>query len=74
MAKVLQKHELEYMQAYNIYVKRKETELRQLIDDISDRLGDSVANDKKIKRLEFNEHIMKGREIDWGNQIAALKK
>lgn len=63
MAKVLQKHEYEYMQAYNIFVKRKESELKQLIDDISTRLGDSVANDKKIKRLEYNEHIMKGREI-----------
>lgn len=52
MAKVLQKHEYEYMQAYNIFVKRKESELKQLIDDISTRLGDSVANDKKIKRLE----------------------
>ncbi len=55
------------MQAYNIFVKRKETELKQLIDDITNRLGDSVANDKKIKRLELNEHLMKGREIEWGN-------
>jgi hypothetical protein len=28
LTKVLQKHELEYMQAYNIFVKRKETELK----------------------------------------------
>jgi hypothetical protein len=74
VAKVLQKHELEYMQAYNIYVKRKETELKQLINDISTRLGDSVANDKKIKRLEFNEHLMKGKEIKLADQIATLKR
>lgn len=69
LQKVLQKHELEYMQAYNIYVKRKETELKKLIDDITNRLGDKVANDKKMKRLELNEHIMKGKAVDWGNQI-----
>lgn len=69
LAKVLQKHELEYMQAYNIYVKRKETELKKLIDDITNRLGDKVANDKKMKRLELNEHIMKSKAVDWGNQI-----
>jgi hypothetical protein len=45
MTKVLQKHELEYMQAYNIFVKRKETELKLLIDEITNRIGDKVAND-----------------------------
>lgn len=55
------------MTAYNIYVKRKETELKKLIDDITNRIGDKVANDKKMKRLELNEHIMKGKAVDWGN-------
>ena len=49
LTNVLQKHELEYMQAYNLYVKRKETELKQLIDEITNRLTDKVANDRKMK-------------------------
>lgn len=74
LERVLQHHELEYMQAYNIFVKRKETEMKQLIDDITQRLGDKVANDKKMKRLELNEHVMKGKAVEWGQEIAALKK
>lgn len=62
------------MQAYNIYVKNKETELKRLIDDITNKLGDKVANDKKMKRLELNEHILKGKAVDQGNEIAKLKK
>lgn len=71
---MLSQHELEYMQAYNIYVKNKETELKRLIDDITNKLGDKVANDKKMKRLELNEHILKGKAVDQGNEIAKLKK
>mgnify|MGYP004582900631 CR=1 FL=1 len=63
---MLEQHELEYMQAYNIFVKRKETELKRLIDDITNRLGDKVQNDKKMKRLELNEHIMKAKALEWG--------
>ena len=54
------------MQAYNIFVKRKETELKRLIDDITNRLGDKVQNDKKMKRLELNEHIKKAKALEWG--------
>ena len=63
LANVLQQHELEYMQAYNLYVKRKETELKQLIDEITNRLTDKVANDRKMKQLELNEFVMKKKAI-----------
>ena len=74
VARVLQKHELEYMTAYNIFVKNKETELKRLIDEITNKLGDKVANDKKMKRLELQEHILKGKAVDQGNEVAKLKK
>jgi hypothetical protein len=61
---VLSKHELEYMQAYNIFVKHKETELKRLIDDITNRLGDKVANDNRMKKLELQEYILKGKAVD----------
>lgn len=62
------------MQAYNIFVKRKEVEFKDLIDEVTNRLGDKVQNDKKMKRLELNEHIMKGKAVEWGNQIGQLQK
>ncbi len=61
---MLSKHELEYMQAYNIFVKNKETELKRLIDDITNRLGDKVANDNRMKKLELQEYILKGKAVD----------
>ena len=64
LARVLSKHELEYMQAYNIFVKNKETELKRLIDDITNRLGDKVANDNRMKKLELQEYILKGKAVD----------
>lgn len=48
--------------------------MKQLIDEITARLGDKVANDKKMKRLELNEHVMKGKAVEWGQEIASLKK
>jgi|LauGreDrversion4_2_1035121.scaffolds.fasta_scaffold291146_2 hypothetical protein len=52
------------MQAYNIFVKNKETELKRLIDDITNRLGDKVANDNRMKKLELQEYILKGKAVD----------
>ena len=61
---MLSKHELEYMQAYNIFVKNKETELKHLIDDITNRLGDKVANDNRMKKLELQEYMLKGKAVE----------
>ena len=43
----------------NIYVKHKETELRSLIDQITARTGDRAANEKKLKRLEESERLLR---------------
>jgi hypothetical protein len=47
------------MHAYNIFVKHKEEELKQLIDEITARLGDQVANDRKMKQLQLNQMVMR---------------
>jgi hypothetical protein len=52
------------MQAYNIYVKNKESDLKKLIDEITNKLGDKVANDRKMKRLELNEHVLKDNAVN----------
>jgi rubrerythrin len=48
IAKVLEKHEYEYMQAYNVFVKHKESEVKSLIDKITERTGDKQANEAKL--------------------------
>ena len=45
---VLRKQEYEYLQAYNIYVKRKEKELRELIDALNEKNQRSNFKDLRI--------------------------
>jgi hypothetical protein len=49
---VLRKQEYEYLQAYNIYVKRKEKELRELIDALNEKNQRSNFKDLRISQLE----------------------
>jgi len=46
--KVLEKQEYEYLQAYNIYVKRKEKELRDLIETLADKNKVTNFKDSRI--------------------------
>ena len=55
-------------------MKNKEIELKQLIDDITQRLGDKVANDRRMKRLELNEFIMREKANEQDTEIRALRK
>jgi len=40
LTRVLRKHEYDYMQAYNIYVKRKENELKGMISQLNAKNSD----------------------------------
>jgi|FLMP01.2.fsa_nt_emb hypothetical protein len=42
---VLAKQEYEYLKSYNIYVKRKEFELRELIFKLNEKNSDNTAKD-----------------------------
>jgi chromosome segregation ATPase len=57
--RVLAKQEYEYLKGYNIYVKKKEKELRQLIDTLNKKNSTSNTKDQKIN--ELNSHIQKIR-------------
>jgi len=45
---VLRKQEYEYLQAYNIYVKRKEKELRELISALDEKNSNNNFKDMRI--------------------------
>ena len=49
---VLAKQEYEYLKSYNIYVKRKEKELRELIDKLNKKNSNNTLKDEKINNLE----------------------
>lgn len=49
--RVLAKQEYEYLKGYNIYVKKKEKELRQLIDTLNKKNSTSNTKDQKINEL-----------------------
>ena len=49
---VLAKQEYEYLKSYNIYVKRKEKELRELIDKLNEKNSNNTQKDEKINNLE----------------------
>ena len=51
LSKVLQKHEYEYMAAYNIQVKRKEQELLHAMEELRSEQNAEIK-DIKIQKLE----------------------
>ena len=53
LSEVLRKQEYEYLQAYNIYVKKKEKELRMLITTLQDKNEDKNFKEKRINDLEL---------------------
>lgn len=57
--RVLAKQEYEYLKGYNIYVKKKEKELRQLIDTLNKKNSTSNTKDQKI--IELNSTIQRIR-------------
>jgi len=52
MNRVLAKQEYDYLKGYNIYVKRKEKELRELIEKMNEKNSNSTVKDEKILSLE----------------------
>ena len=50
---MLRRQEYEYLQAYNIYVKKKEKELRELIATLQDKNEDKNFKERRIADLEL---------------------
>lgn len=57
--RVLAKQEYEYLKGYNIYVKRKEKELRELIDKLNEKNSNNTLKDEKINNLERTIHAIR---------------
>lgn len=49
---VLAKQEYEYLKGYNLYIKRKEKELRDLIEKLNEKNSNNTLKDEKIIQLE----------------------
>ena len=51
--KLIETHEYEYLQAYNIFVKNKERELREFVD-LMEKRSDDQSLDKKLRKVELD--------------------
>jgi hypothetical protein len=52
LSEVVKKHEMQYLEAYNIYVKKKEHELHGIIQKMYDKNNNIPVKDAKIMKLE----------------------
>ena len=66
---VLQKQEYEYLKGYNIYVKRKEKELRDLIHKLTlkEKSSNAFNKEKKIASLEHTIRCMRDDALNAQN-------
>ena len=75
---VLAKQEYEYLKGYNIYVKRKERELRELIGKLNDKNSNNTLKDEKIQNLEKTIQSIQQDQIkmqkDKDDQTKLIKK
>ena len=51
--RVLSKQEYDYLRGYNVFVKNKERNLKELIEKLNERNSTSNTKDKKINNLEL---------------------
>lgn len=63
MNKVLAKQEYEYLKGYNLYVKRKEKELRELIERLNEKNSNNTLKDEKIINLERTIFLIREDQI-----------
>ena len=71
---VLRKQEYEYLQAYNIDVKRKEKELRELIDALNVKNSNNNIKDQRITSLEITIDSMRQDAFKYERKIEAQNK
>ena len=71
---VLRKQEYEYLQAYNIYVKRKEKELKQLVTALNEKNSNNNFKDMRISQLEVTISKMRTQAFKYESEIEDYKK
>ena len=72
--KVLRKQEYEYLQAYNIYVKRKEKELHDLIQALYEKNKGSSFKETRISNLELTVKQLREKANADEREMEALRK
>ncbi|CDW75865.1 UNKNOWN [Stylonychia lemnae] len=72
--RVLLKQEYDYLKGYNIYVKRKEKELRELIDKLNEKNSNNTLKDEKINNLEKTIHAIREDQIKQEKEKEALNE
>ena len=71
---VLAKQEYEYLKGYNIYVKRKEKELRELIEKLNEKNSNNTLKDEKINNLEKTIQSIRDDQIRMEKEKDEMKK
>ena len=61
--RVLANQEYEYLKGYNIYVKNKERELKELINKLNQKNSNNTLKDEKINSLEKTIHAIREDQI-----------
>lgn len=74
LSEVLRRQEYEYLQAYNIYVKKKEKELRMLITTLQDKNEDKNFKERRIADLELTIDKLRQDSIDNEKKLLKLQK
>lgn len=72
--RVLRKQEYEYLQAYNIYVKRKEKELVKLITALDEKNSNNNFKDMRISQLEVTIDQMRKDAFNYEQKQEQLIK
>lgn len=72
--KVLAKQEYEYLKGYNLYVKRKEKELRDLIEELNKKNSNNTLKDEKIINLERTIFLIRDDQIRMEKQKDDMSK
>jgi chromosome segregation ATPase len=74
LTEVVRKHEKQYLEAYNMYVKRKEVELKDLINNIYARDKNANLKDEKIATLEKQLQTMSKDAVSEDKQKEKLRR
>ena len=70
--RVLAKQEYEYLKGYNIYVKQKEKDLRDLIAKLNEKNSNNTLKDEKITKLERTIGAIQLDQIDQASEKKKL--
>lgn len=72
--RVLAKQEYEYLKGYNVYVRQKERELKNTIQQLSERFNNQGAKEKKILALQQAIKAIRDEQIQMDRENVELRQ